>query len=135
MGQDADRDVRLSDLAPYRLDAALLSCARNDAIALHCLPAHRGEEIAGDVLDGPRSAVWEQAANRLPTQQALLHLLLVERASARENGAVRRAADAQPTMSSRSPPDSYDRRTSRHASRRDAATARTRRAAHVRPTS
>ncbi len=86
MGQDADRDVRLSDLAPYRLDAALLSCARNDAIALHCLPAHRGEEIAGDVLDGPRSAVWEQTANRLPTQQALLHLLLVERASARENG-------------------------------------------------
>ena len=77
MGQDAERETRLEDLAPYRLDERLLSHARPDAVVLHCLPAHRGEEIAADVLDGPRSVVWEQAANRLPTQQALLHLLLV----------------------------------------------------------
>ncbi len=94
MGQDADRDIRLSDLGPYRLDAALLSSARDDAIVLHCLPAHRGEEITGDVLDGPRSAVWEQAANRLPTQQALLHVLLVERTGARENGRAPRSGRA-----------------------------------------
>ena len=86
MGKDIDRDVRLSDLVPYRLDAALLSHAREDAIVLHCLPAHRGEEITDDVLDGPRSAVWQQAANRLPTQQALLHLLLVDRGGGTENG-------------------------------------------------
>ena len=85
MGQDVDRDVRLCDLAAYRLDAALLSYARDDAIVLHCLPAHRGEEITDHVLDGPRSAVWEQAANRLPTQQALLHLLLVDRGGEIEN--------------------------------------------------
>ncbi len=77
MGVDAERDVRLADLAPYRLDEALLGHARPDAIVLHCLPAHRGEEITAGVLDGPRSAVWDQAANRLPTEQALLHMLLV----------------------------------------------------------
>jgi ornithine carbamoyltransferase len=79
MGQDADRDARVKALAPYRVDAKLLAHASPDAIVLHCLPAHRGEEITAEVLDGPRSAVWQQAANRLPTQQALLHMLLVGR--------------------------------------------------------
>jgi ornithine carbamoyltransferase len=77
MGQDGERDVRLADLGPYRVDESLLARARPDAIVLHCLPAHRGEEVAGDVLDGPRSAIWQQSANRLPTEQALLHTLLV----------------------------------------------------------
>jgi len=77
MGVDAERAERLVDLAAYRLDDALLAHARPDAIVLHCLPAHRGEEITAAVLDGPRSAVWQQAANRLPTEQALLHLLLL----------------------------------------------------------
>jgi ornithine carbamoyltransferase len=90
MGRDADRDVRISDLAPYRLDDALLAHARDDAIVLHCLPAHRGEEITGAVLDGPRSAVWQQAANRLPTQQALLHTLLAARAEAAPGRVTRR---------------------------------------------
>jgi ornithine carbamoyltransferase len=63
-------------LAPYQLDAALLAHARDDAIALHCLPAHPGEEIAADVLYGERSAVWDQAENRLHAQKALLEFLI-----------------------------------------------------------
>ncbi len=78
MGQDADRDLRLADLAPYRVDASLLAHARPGAIVLHCLPAHRGEEVTTEVLDGPRSAIWQQASNRLPTEQALLHALITE---------------------------------------------------------
>ena len=72
--QDADRRRRL--LEPYRLDDALLAQARPDAIALHCLPAHPGEEITADVLYGPRSAVFDQAENRLHAQKALLELLV-----------------------------------------------------------
>ncbi len=63
-------------LEPYRLDGELLARARDEAIALHCLPAHPGEEIAADVLYGPRSAVWDQAENRLHAQKALLELLI-----------------------------------------------------------
>jgi ornithine carbamoyltransferase len=63
-------------LEPYRLDAALLARARDDVIALHCLPAHPGEEITEDVLYGDRSAVWDQAENRLHAQKALLEFLL-----------------------------------------------------------
>jgi ornithine carbamoyltransferase len=77
MGEDAEREVRLSDLTPYQVDAALLARARPDAILLHCLPAHRGEEVTAETLDGPQSAIWQQSANRLPTEQALLHTLLV----------------------------------------------------------
>jgi ornithine carbamoyltransferase len=76
MGDEQDRDVRVADLAPYQVDAALLEHARDDAIVLHCLPAHRGEEVTAEVLDGPRSAVWQQAANRLPTEQALIYALV-----------------------------------------------------------
>jgi ornithine carbamoyltransferase len=76
MGQDDERERRLRDLEPYRLDAALLSLASPEAIVLHCLPAHPGEEVAADVLYGPRSAVWDEAENRLHTQKALLSLLL-----------------------------------------------------------
>jgi ornithine carbamoyltransferase len=70
----ADQRRRL--LAPYQLNEALLAHARDDAIALHCLPAHPGEEISADVLYGPRSAVWDQAENRLHAQKALLQFLL-----------------------------------------------------------
>ena len=73
---DADSDAKRRLLEPYRLDEALLSGARPDAVALHCLPAHPGEEIAADVLYGERSAVWDQAENRLHAQKALLELLL-----------------------------------------------------------
>ena len=77
MGDDAaDAAARREALAPYRLDEALLGAARDDAIALHCLPAHPGAEIAAEVLYGPRSAVWDQAENRLHAQKALLELLV-----------------------------------------------------------
>ncbi|MGL6278583.1 MAG: ornithine carbamoyltransferase [Gaiella sp.] len=76
MGQDAERDRRLRDLAPFRLDASLVELADPDGIVLHCLPAHVGEEITADVLYGPRSLVWDQAENRLHTQKAVLALVV-----------------------------------------------------------
>ncbi len=76
LGTDDEAAQRLHDLEPYRLDAALLAQAGPDAIVLHCLPAHPGEEIAADVLYGPRSAVWDEAENRLHVQKALLALVL-----------------------------------------------------------
>jgi ornithine carbamoyltransferase len=76
MGQEAQRDQRLRDLEPYRLDDALLAHASPDAIVLHCLPAHPGEEITPEVLYGPRSVVWDEAENRLHVQKALLALIL-----------------------------------------------------------
>ena len=74
MGQEDEREQRLNDLAAYSLDAGLLALADRDAIVLHCLPAHPGEEIAADVLYGPRSAVWDEAENRLHTTKAVLAL-------------------------------------------------------------
>jgi ornithine carbamoyltransferase len=76
MGQDEDRTRRLRDLEPYRIDADLLALADADAVAMHCLPAHVGEEIAADVLYGPRCLAWEQAENRLHTQKALMALVI-----------------------------------------------------------
>jgi ornithine carbamoyltransferase len=73
---DADAGRRRELLEPYRIDGALLAQARDDAIVLHCLPAHPGEEITEDVLYGERSAAWDQAENRLHAQKALLELLL-----------------------------------------------------------
>jgi ornithine carbamoyltransferase len=73
---DEDSATRREALAPYRLDEALMCRADGDAIALHCLPAHPGEEITADVLYGERSAVWDQAENRLHAQKALLELLV-----------------------------------------------------------
>ena len=76
MGQEHEREERLRALEPYRLDDALLALAAPDAFVLHCLPAHPGEEATADVLYGPRSAIWEEAENRLHVQKALLLLLL-----------------------------------------------------------
>jgi ornithine carbamoyltransferase len=77
MGDDeSEAGRRRTLLAPYRLDEALLAHARDDAIALHCLPAHPGEEITAEVLYGDRSAVWDQAENRLHAQKALLEFLI-----------------------------------------------------------
>jgi ornithine carbamoyltransferase len=77
MGDDAAAaSGRRTLLEPYQLDDALLAQARSDAIALHCLPAHPGEEISAEVLYGDRSAVWDQAENRLHAQKALLEFLL-----------------------------------------------------------
>jgi ornithine carbamoyltransferase len=76
MGQEHERTQRLHDLAPYRLDDALLALASPDAFVMHCLPAHPGEEITAEVLYGSRSAIWDEAENRLHVQKALLTLLL-----------------------------------------------------------
>ena len=76
MGQEHERAKRLRDLEPYRLDSALLSLAAPDAFVMHCLPAHAGEEITADLLYGDRSAIWDEAENRLHVQKALLALLL-----------------------------------------------------------
>jgi ornithine carbamoyltransferase len=73
---DEDADARRRALEPYRLDAELLEAASERAIAMHCLPAHPGEEISEDVLYGERSAVWDQAENRLHAQKALLEMLV-----------------------------------------------------------
>jgi ornithine carbamoyltransferase len=75
MGDEHDAERKRELLAPYRVDEALLAKARDDAIALHCLPAHPGEEISEGVLYGERSAVWDEAENRLHAQKALLELL------------------------------------------------------------
>jgi ornithine carbamoyltransferase len=76
MGDEAEADRRRADLAPFRLDADLLAAAAERAVVLHCLPAHPGEEITAEVLYGERSAVWDQAENRLHAQKALLETLL-----------------------------------------------------------
>ena len=78
MGQEAERDQRLRDFAGYQVNAALLRKAGSAAKVMHCLPAHRGEEITDEVLDGPRSIVLDQAENRLHAQKGLL-ALMVER--------------------------------------------------------
>ena len=76
MGQEAEAEARRVAFAGYTLDAALLRTASPDAIVLHCLPAHRGEEITDEVIEGAQSAVWQQAENRLHAQKALLELVL-----------------------------------------------------------
>ena len=72
MGQEAEAEERRDAFATFRVDAALLEAAGPDAVAMHCLPAHRGEEITSDVMDGPRSIIWDQSENRLHVQKALL---------------------------------------------------------------
>jgi ornithine carbamoyltransferase len=76
MGQEAEHDARMLMFRPFQVGDAVLSSARSDALVLHCLPAHRGEEITAAAIDGPNSVVWDQAENRLHAQKALLLLLL-----------------------------------------------------------
>ncbi len=76
MGQEADAAQRRAELSAYRVDAALMARAKPDALFMHCLPAHRGEEVTAEVIDHPRSVVWDEAGNRLHAQKALLEFLL-----------------------------------------------------------
>ena len=76
MGQEAEREIRLKVLHDYQINSELLKAANPGAIVLHCLPAHRGEEITEEVLEGPQSFVWDQAENRLHTQKAIMVLLM-----------------------------------------------------------
>ncbi len=79
MGLEDEQEERRKDLAGYQVNGELMKLANPDAIFMHCLPAHRGEEVTGEVIDGPQSVVWQQAENRLHAQKALLELLLVKR--------------------------------------------------------
>ena len=76
MGQEGEAEERRKKFAPYQVNEHLMSVADEDAIFLHCLPAHRGEEVTAGVIDGPRSRIFDQAENRLHAQKALLYLLL-----------------------------------------------------------
>jgi ornithine carbamoyltransferase len=76
LGQEAERARRMRDLEPYRVDASLLELASPDAVVLHCLPAHPGEEITAEVLYGDHSAIWDEAENRLHVEKALLAMLV-----------------------------------------------------------
>lgn len=77
MGQEAETTKRQQELAGFQVNEALVARAKPEAIVLHCLPAHRGEEITDAVMDGPRSAIWDEAENRMHAQKALLELLIL----------------------------------------------------------
>ena len=79
MGQEREAKEKKKKFRGYQLNSKILSYAKKDAVVLHCLPAHRGEEITDDVMDGPQSAVFDQAENRLHTQKALLEFLLASK--------------------------------------------------------
>ncbi len=76
MGQEDEQFLRLQRFSPYQVNEKLFSLAAKDALFMHCLPAHRGEEVTGEVLEGPRSVIWDEAENRLHAQKALLEFLL-----------------------------------------------------------
>ncbi|HEY9198972.1 MAG TPA: ornithine carbamoyltransferase [Gammaproteobacteria bacterium] len=76
MGQEEETAARAKAFAAFQVDARLMKLAAKDALFMHCLPAHRGEEVAAEVIDGPQSVVWDEAENRLHAQKALLELLL-----------------------------------------------------------
>src|SRR5437667_440861 len=76
MGQEGEAEARRNAFKGYTVDAELMKLADSKAIFLHCLPAHRGEEVAADVIDGPQSRVWDEAENRLHVQKALLATLI-----------------------------------------------------------
>ena len=77
MGKEEQQQRRMRDFSPYQVTAEIMAQAKPDAIFLHCLPAHRGEEVSAEVIDGPQSRVWDQAENRLHVQKALMEFLLL----------------------------------------------------------
>ncbi len=77
MGFEAEKEVRKTAFADWCVDTEMMRVARPDALFMHCLPAHRGEEVAADVIDGPQSVVWDEAENRLHVQKALMEYLLL----------------------------------------------------------
>jgi len=77
MGFEAEAGAREKAFQGFTVDSAIMGAAKKDALFMHCLPAHRGEEVAADVLEGPQSVVWEEAENRLHAQKALMEYLLL----------------------------------------------------------
>lgn len=78
MGQEEEQELRIKAFEPYQVNADLMQAAKADALFMHCLPAHRGEEVSADVIDGKQSVAWDEAENRLHAQKALLEFLLVD---------------------------------------------------------
>ena len=78
MGQEDQQQIRLRDFNGYIVDDTLMSLADKDAVFMHCLPAHRGEEVSAEVCDGPRSIIFDQAENRLHMQKAIIHALMAD---------------------------------------------------------
>ena len=76
MGQEAEAEIRAKVFPPYQVNSALVAKAKPDVMVMHCLPAHRGQEITDEVADGPHSVIFDQAENRLHAQKAILALLL-----------------------------------------------------------
>ncbi len=87
MGQEAEQAERHQVFAPYQVNQSLMKLAKPDALFMHCLPAHRGEEVSAEVIDGPQSVVWNEAENRLHAQKALLEFLILGDASQHEHSA------------------------------------------------
>ena len=83
MGFEAENETRKKDFEDWQVDSEMMKAARKDALFMHCLPAHRGEEVAAEVIDGKLSVVWEEAENRLHTQKALMEFLLLGRVKAK----------------------------------------------------
>jgi ornithine carbamoyltransferase len=82
MGFEAENEARKRDFQDWQVDAEMMRAAKSDALFMHCLPAHRGEEVTTEVIDGPQSVVWDEAENRLHCQKALLELLLLGKVTA-----------------------------------------------------
>ena len=79
MGYEAENEARMKAFVDWCVDAAMMAVAKADALFMHCLPAHRGEEVTADVIDGPQSVVWDEAENRMHVQKALMEFLLLGR--------------------------------------------------------
>jgi ornithine carbamoyltransferase len=79
MGFEAENDERMRDFADWQVDGEMMRAAKPEAVFMHCLPAHRGEEVAAEVIDGAQSVVWDEAENRLHVQKALMEFLLLGR--------------------------------------------------------
>jgi ornithine carbamoyltransferase len=76
MGQEEEQDQRLNSFAGFQVNAQLMALANSDALLMHCLPAHRGEEVSTSILDAKNSVVWDEAENRMHSQKALIEFLL-----------------------------------------------------------
>jgi ornithine carbamoyltransferase len=79
MGFEAENEARKKAFADWCVDEAMMKAAKPDALFMHCLPAHRGEEVSAEVIDGPQSVVWDEAENRMHVQKALMEFLLLGR--------------------------------------------------------
>jgi ornithine carbamoyltransferase len=82
MGFEAENEARKKAFADWCVDEAMMQAAKPDALFMHCLPAHRGEEVSAEVIDGPQSVVWDEAENRMHVQKALMEFLLLGRVHA-----------------------------------------------------